>query len=136
MIDAIAALAKRFWNIHPREIQDLGITREQYYEREMRALFTTQTARIEDLEAAINDVAALLLKNRATDRIEQLEARLDRAVTRGLDQVERIAMLEAALNYVADMTYCGADAEWHFKPGYDPQAVLDALASNHDTPQA
>ena len=32
-----------------------------------------------------------------------------------------------ALNYVADMTYCGADAEWHFKPGYDPQHVLDAL---------
>lgn len=35
---------------------------------------------------------------------------------------------DAALNYVADMTYCGADAEWHFKPGYDPQIVLDALA--------
>lgn len=36
---AIAALAKRFWSIHPKEIQDLGITREQFYEREMRALF-------------------------------------------------------------------------------------------------
>lgn len=35
---------------------------------------------------------------------------------------------DAALNYVADMTYCGEDAEWHFKPGYDPQVVLDALA--------
>lgn len=33
-----------------------------------------------------------------------------------------------ALNYVADMTYCGADGEWHFKMGYDPQRVLDALA--------
>jgi hypothetical protein len=33
-----------------------------------------------------------------------------------------------ALNYVADMTYCGSDCEWHFKPGYDPQVVLDALA--------
>lgn len=33
-----------------------------------------------------------------------------------------------ALNYVADNTYCGADAEWHFKPGYDPQVVLDAIA--------
>jgi len=31
------------------------------------------------------------------------------------------------LNYVADMTYCGTDAEWHFKRGYDPQRVLDAL---------
>ena len=74
MIDAIAALANRFWRIHPNEIP-LGITREQFYEREMRALFTTQ----------------------ATARIEQLEARLDRAVTRGLEQVERIATLEAAL---------------------------------------
>ena len=44
----------------------------------------------------------------------------------------RIEALEAALNYVADMTYCGADAEWHFKPGYDPQAVLDALAERQD----
>jgi hypothetical protein len=35
---AIAALAKRFWSIHPKEIQDLGITREQFYEREMLSL--------------------------------------------------------------------------------------------------
>jgi hypothetical protein len=34
----------------------------------------------------------------------------------------------AALNYVADMTCIGTDCEWHFKPGYDPQVVLDALA--------
>lgn len=34
----------------------------------------------------------------------------------------------AALNYVADMTYCRADGEWHFKSGYDPQVVLDAIA--------
>ncbi len=39
-------------------------------------------------------------------------------------EVER---LKATLDYVADMTYCGADAEWHFKPGYDPQTVLAAL---------
>jgi hypothetical protein len=72
-----------------------------------------------------------IIDNQA-DRILDLEAALDRAVTRGLEQVERIATLEAALNYVADMTYCGADAEWHFKPGYDPQAVLDALAPERD----
>ena len=77
MIDAIAALANRFWRIHPREIQDLGITREQFYEREMKNLFAIQAA-----------------------RIEQLEARLDRAVTRGLEQVERIATLEAALREI------------------------------------
>lgn len=38
---AIAALAKRFWSIHPKEVQDLGLTREQFYEREMLALFAT-----------------------------------------------------------------------------------------------
>jgi hypothetical protein len=81
MNDAIAALAKRFWSVLPRDIQDLGITREQYYEQEMRALFATQA-----------------------DRIEQLEARLDRAVTRGLEQVERIATLEAQLP--AEMQEC------------------------------
>jgi len=41
---------------------------------------------------------------------------------------DRITTLEVVLNYVADMTYCGTDAEWHFKPGYDPQKILDALA--------
>ncbi len=44
------------------------------------------------------------------------------------DRAVGYADLVATLNYVADMTYCGADAEWHFKPGYDPQCVLDALA--------
>ena len=33
-----------------------------------------------------------------------------------------------ALKYVAYQTYCGPDAEWHFKPGYDPQHVLNAIA--------
>ena len=47
---AIAALAKRFWSIHPKEIQDLGITREQFYEREMLALFATHHMTYEQLE--------------------------------------------------------------------------------------
>jgi hypothetical protein len=34
----------------------------------------------------------------------------------------------AALNYVADMTCIGVGGEWHFKQGYDPQVVLDAIA--------
>jgi len=94
MSDAIAALAKRFWRIHPNEIP-LGITREQYYEREMRALFTTQATRIEAMEVALQQsVDDWRERGR---RIEQLEARLDRAVTRGLEQVEQIATLEAAL---------------------------------------
>ena len=47
-------------------------------------------------------------------------------------QRQRIEALEAALNYVADMTYYGAGAEWHFKLGYDPQEVLAALAPEPD----
>lgn len=39
----------------------------------------------------------------------------------------QLAEAQGVLNYVADMTYCGVDAEWHFKPGYDPQLVLDAI---------
>jgi hypothetical protein len=44
----------------------------------------------------------------------------------------RIEALEAALNYVADMTYYSAGAEWHFKLGYDPQEVLAALAPEQE----
>lgn len=128
MSDTIAALANRFWRVHPKEIQDLGITREQFYEREMRALVAT--AELRKLQDIIDNQADRILDQ--ADRIEALEAALDRAVTRGLEQVEYIATLEAALNHVADMTYCGADAEWHFKAGYDPQAVLDALAPEQD----
>lgn len=39
-----------------------------------------------------------------------------------------LAEAERALDYVCERTYCGRDAEWHFKPGYDPQIVIDALA--------
>jgi hypothetical protein len=35
--------------------------------------------------------------------------------------------IKYALNYVADMTYCGVDAEWHFKKDYNPQIVLDTI---------
>lgn len=34
----IATLAHRFWTIHPRELQDKGMTREDFYIREMTAL--------------------------------------------------------------------------------------------------
>lgn len=33
-----AALAERFWSIHPREIQDMGITREEFYAAEIEKL--------------------------------------------------------------------------------------------------
>lgn len=38
-----------------------------------------------------------------------------------------IERMNGALKYVADMTHIGTDGEWHFKRGYDPQRVLDAL---------
>jgi hypothetical protein len=44
-MDEIDALAHRLWSVHPREIQDMGITREQFYAKEIRALFArTETA--------------------------------------------------------------------------------------------
>jgi hypothetical protein len=33
-----AALAKRLWSIHPREIQDMGVTQEQFYAAEIEKL--------------------------------------------------------------------------------------------------
>ena len=103
MSDAIAALAKRFWSVHPNEIHP-SITREQFYEQEMRALFEAlEEARAVDLQV----YADQLDQNTATmsiaaARIETLQARLDRAVTRGLEQVERIAALEAAMRQSVD----------------------------------
>lgn len=39
--EAIARLATRFWSIHPKEIQDMGLTREQFYVREMTNLLAS-----------------------------------------------------------------------------------------------
>jgi len=53
------------------------------------------------------------IQHKAADCIEQLEARLDRAVTRGLEQVEQIATLEAALREIADLAEeCSDDISW------------------------
>lgn len=38
MTDPIAALAERMWRVHPKELQDLGTTRQQWYEFEIRKL--------------------------------------------------------------------------------------------------
>lgn len=35
----IKALAERIWRVHPREIQDMGITRQEFYEREITKVF-------------------------------------------------------------------------------------------------
>lgn len=37
--DDISVLAERFWSVHPREIVAMNISRQEFYEREMRALF-------------------------------------------------------------------------------------------------
>ena len=110
MIDAIAALANRFWRIHPNEIP-LGITREQFYEREMKNLFAIQAA-----------------------RIEQLEARLDRAVTRGLEQVDRIATLEEVLRVFADPLSWRRDGSCDPNSGrFEGQSIARAaLAGSQD----
>ena len=70
----------------------------------------------------------------AADRIEQLEARLDRAVTRGLEQVEQIATLEAALRGIIKM----CDVRIHRLSLFDEvqHHAREALTSNHDTPPA
>ena len=67
-----------------------------------------------------------------SDLVERLrqQAAFNPYNTQFVEAADRIEQLEAALNYVADMTYCGTDAEWHFKSGYDPQEVLDALAQS------
>jgi DNA repair exonuclease SbcCD ATPase subunit len=89
-------------------------------------------AEIERLQAWSEKLAAERLQDRA--EIEQLQtykrAQMADIMTLG-QQVGKleaeIERLTVTLNYVVDMTYCGTDAEWHFKPGYDPQTVLDAL---------
>jgi hypothetical protein len=35
--DVAQKLAERFWRIHPKELQDMGLTREQFYAREIQA---------------------------------------------------------------------------------------------------
>jgi hypothetical protein len=78
---------------------------------------------------------AVLLANRVLDRpYIDPDGDICMLARQLLRRVEEIATLKrerdaavTTLNYVADMTYCGIDAEWHFKPGYDPQIVLDAL---------
>lgn len=47
-----AALAQRFWRVHPSEIQDMGITREEFYAREIarhRIAATRPSVGAEDL---------------------------------------------------------------------------------------
>lgn len=41
------ALASWFWRVHPREIQDMGISREQFYAREIKNLLRIALARKE-----------------------------------------------------------------------------------------
>ena len=74
------------------------------------------------------DCRALLSYSLEDAAEEKLRQDIAAALTTAREQGE--AKGRGALNYVANMTYCGADAEWHFKKGYDPQVVLDALSED------
>ena len=87
------------------------------------------------IDPLLDQPLAIAAMNEAADRIEALEVQIAADTIRLKEDTDvmveasaRIETLEAALNYVADMTYYGAGAEWHFKLGYDPQEVLAALA--------
>ncbi len=54
--------------------------------------------------------------------------RLIAAGARAADSERKLRRAVEVLNHVADMTYIGLDCECHFKSGYDPQIVLDAIA--------
>jgi hypothetical protein len=45
-----AELAERFWRVHPREIQDLGIDRQEFYRRKMVEAFVTPQLEADDAE--------------------------------------------------------------------------------------
>jgi hypothetical protein len=67
------------------------------------------------------------------EEVRSRNAALIEAIKADMERVKRLhgaaPEMRDALNYVADMTYVGADGEWHFKRGYDPQLVLNAVAS-------
>lgn len=48
-IPEASSLAERFWRIHPREIQDMGITRQQFYEHEIARAILAERQRCADL---------------------------------------------------------------------------------------
>ncbi len=54
--------------------------------------------------------------------------RLIAAGVRAADSERKLRRTVEVLNHVADMTHIGLDCECHFKSGYDPQIVLDAIA--------
>lgn len=61
----IAALAHRFWSIHPSTIAAMNLTREEFYAREMTKLLATEVERIRSLnepQTAPNPIALSLLQ--------------------------------------------------------------------------
>jgi hypothetical protein len=71
-------------------------------------------------EAAVTDTPPIVrILRDGADHCTALQWAAD--IREAADTIE--ALLEA-LNYVCERTH----SEWHFKPGYDPQRVLDAIA--------
>jgi hypothetical protein len=58
---SVAEVAHRLWSVHPREIQDMGITREQFYAQEIQKLVAAETERC----AKIANERALKLRAKA-----------------------------------------------------------------------
>jgi len=121
--------------------------------RELQSTIDVLTARlvdkdevIEQLEAEVERLEEKLneAEKDATDNlaeIERLRAKLGAGTESGwIDEIERlrarIERLLSALDYVYERTFCGIDGEWHFKPGYDPQRVIDALAGKEGVIQS
>ena len=49
-IAKLKALAERFWRVTPGELQDVGISREEFYFSEMSTIFDSLTSRVQELE--------------------------------------------------------------------------------------
>jgi hypothetical protein len=49
LTEQIEAVADRMWRVHPKELQDAGITRKQFYAQEIRALLAAQPSASNDI---------------------------------------------------------------------------------------
>lgn len=79
--EQIAALARRFWSIHPSELDDLGLTREEFYASEITKLFASsalsrpQSRGVEASEGFVS-VELLQIERDTADRLREENARL------------------------------------------------------------
>ena len=70
-------------------------------------------------EALVERVYVAFDRVMRSDMHLQVNVREKKALRAALAASDRDELVEA-LDYVYEHTYCGRDAEWHFKPGYNP----------------